>query len=92
MIKNIEEYFDGGTIEIILENGESYAIDDRLFTETKYQLYKGYPRDDNSNLIDYPLDTIINLLEMINNYNPNEYDNIVHIKKILKENLEKWKK
>ena len=95
MIKSIDYYLDGGTIEMVLENGESYCIDDRLETETKHQLYKGYPKDDNSNIIEYPLDEEIMLMEMLEEYKNKSTTNwadkeyVPLIKNILKENVEK---
>jgi len=44
-------YKDGGTIEIHTEYG-IYCIDNRLQSRTKGRLYNGYPKDDNTNIID----------------------------------------
>ena len=48
-ITKLKMYKDGGTVEIITEDS-SFCFDNRIGTKTKYQLYDGYPNDDNSNL------------------------------------------
>jgi len=68
MIESIEEYLDGGTIEIIFKNGESYCIDRRIDTTTENKLYKGYPLDDNSNIIDDTQDIKLEILKYLNDY------------------------
>jgi hypothetical protein len=49
-VLSISGYKDGGTISIITNCG-NFCLDSRIMTETKYQIYDSYPRDDNSNLI-----------------------------------------
>lgn len=67
-ILEIEQYLDGGTIEIVTDKG-SYCIDSRLFTETENQIYNGYPNDDNSNLITNSKSIKLELLEALKDYN-----------------------
>lgn len=49
-IIEIDKYSDGGTIKI-KTNIDDYYLDQRLFTKTPNKIYKGYPLDDNSNMI-----------------------------------------
>lgn len=51
-IIKFECYKDGGTSELTIEDGTKYCFDDRLFSKTKNSLYLGYPKSDNSNLIE----------------------------------------
>lgn len=46
-----DEYLDGGTVEIRTDKDEIYCFDNRIKTKTPNELYLGYPKDDNSNLI-----------------------------------------
>lgn len=48
-IIKIDDYLDGGTIEITTNRG-TYYIDDRLFSKTKGCIYCNYPGDNNSNI------------------------------------------
>ena len=84
-ITDIEQYFDGGTIEI-RTNDKIYCFDDRLFTETPYQLYGGYPKDDNSNLIENSIEIQKELIEALNNYD-DDYSKVII--NIINENLKK---
>jgi hypothetical protein len=45
------EYLDGGTREVVTDEG-AYSFDDRLNSTTKGKLYKGYPKDNNSNIVE----------------------------------------
>lgn len=49
-IINIQKYLDGGTIEIITTEGV-FCFDHRIHSTTENELYNGYPKKDNSNLI-----------------------------------------
>ena len=50
-IKKFKMYLDGGTIE--LETGKGiFCFDGRIGSNTKGRLYDGYPKSDNSNLIE----------------------------------------
>jgi hypothetical protein len=50
-IKKFEMYRDGGTIELTTDKG-IFCFDDRIGSNTKGRLYEGYPRRDNSNIIE----------------------------------------
>ena len=50
-ITKFSVYKDGGTIEITTDKG-IFCFDDRLFSKTSGRLYNGYPKDDDSNLIE----------------------------------------
>lgn len=49
-ITNIDVYLDGGTIEIATSD-VIYCIDSRITTKTKGSIFFGYPKEDNSNII-----------------------------------------
>lgn len=49
-IFNTKMYLDGGTIEMETNIG-TFCIDHRLGTTTPGRLFKGYPKDDLSNLV-----------------------------------------
>lgn len=50
-IKNFDIYRDGGTIEIETDKG-IFCFDERIGSNTRGGLYDGYPKRDNSNLIE----------------------------------------
>jgi hypothetical protein len=50
-IKKFEMYRDGGTIELTTDKG-IFCFDERIRSNTKGRLYNGYPKKDNSNLIE----------------------------------------
>jgi hypothetical protein len=50
-IKKFEMYRDGGTIELTTDKG-IFCFDKRIRSNTKGRLYNGYPKKDNSNLIE----------------------------------------
>jgi hypothetical protein len=50
-IKKFEMYRDGGTIELTTDKG-IFCFDKRIRSNTKGRLYDGYPKKDNSNLIE----------------------------------------
>lgn len=51
-IKTYKKYLDGGTIEITTYDDKIYCYDHRIGTTTRGRLYAGYPKDDNSNIIE----------------------------------------
>jgi len=50
-IKKFEMYRDGGTIELTTDKG-IFCFDERIGSNTKGRLYEGYPKRDNSNIIE----------------------------------------
>lgn len=62
-IIDIEHYFDGGTYEIVTNN-RVICVDGRIATTTKNYLYNGYPKGDNSNIIENQEETKKELLEL----------------------------
>lgn len=50
-IKKFEMYLDGGTIELTTDKG-IFCFDERIESNTKGRLYEGYPKRDNSNIIE----------------------------------------
>jgi len=51
IIKNFGIFKDGGTRKVVTDNSD-YCFDYRIGSNTKGKLFLGYPKTDNSNLID----------------------------------------
>ena len=66
-IKKFEKYRDGGTIELETDKG-IFCFDERIRSNTKGRLYEGYPKDDNSNLIENSEDLEMELIESLKLY------------------------
>lgn len=69
-------YRDGGTIEIPTDEG-IFCFDYRLGTSTKGRLYRGYPKDDNSNLIENSSELETILIENLKNYKDDFNQNFI---------------
>ena len=65
-------YLDGGTILIETDEGD-YSIDYRIHTNTEGKVYRGYPEDDNSNLIENQKEIIKKLKEACNEPSTDKY-------------------
>ena len=65
-------YLDGGTVEIITDEG-IYCFDRRLSTTTRDKLYLGYPKKDNSNLIEDSVVLIVDLIKKLSYYQDDFY-------------------
>lgn len=66
-ILEYNEYLDGGSIELITDEGK-FCYDFRLKTKTEGKLYKDYPEDDNSNLIENSEELEKEIIENLKNY------------------------
>lgn len=66
-IQKIEEYRDGGTIEIKTDKG-TFCFDKRIGSNTVGKLYDGFPKKDNSNLIENSECLEIELIEILKSY------------------------
>lgn len=75
-IKNFNVYLDGGTIEITTDEG-TFCFDDRIKSSTKGRLYNGYPKDDNSNLIENSSALEEQLIENLKNHKDAFYQNSI---------------
>lgn len=51
VIERFNMYLDGGTVEVTTDKGV-FCFDNRLRSNTKGRLFGGYPKKDNSNLIE----------------------------------------
>lgn len=51
VIEKFQMYLDGGTVEVTTNKG-IFCFDDRLGSNTKGKIFSGYPKEDNSNLIE----------------------------------------
>jgi len=85
-INKVKFYLDGGSIELNTDKG-NYVIDCRIKTTTKGMLYKDYPLDDNSNLINNPNELFKEILEILPNSDIEEF-----LKKDIKYLIEKKEK
>jgi hypothetical protein len=81
-ILKFDMYKDGGTIEIVTDEG-IYCFDDRLFTKTKGRLYNDYPKDDNSNLIENSTEIEKKIINALKEYDDDFYNeqikNLIHL-------------
>lgn len=66
-IKKFNVYRDGGTMEIITDEG-TFCFDGRIESSTKGRLYNGYPKDNNSNLIKNSEELEKKLIDNLKNY------------------------
>jgi hypothetical protein len=71
-IKNFDMYRDGGTIELTTDKG-IFCFDERIGSDTKGRLYQGYPKDDNSNLIENSDDIEQELIELLKSFKSGFY-------------------
>ena len=71
-IKKFEMYLDGGTIELDTDKG-IFCFDERIGSNTKGRLYDGYPKDDNSNIIENSEDLENQLIECLKLYKNYSY-------------------
>jgi hypothetical protein len=51
VIEKFNMYLDGGTVEVTTDKGV-FCFDNRLRSNTNGRLFDGYPKKDNSNLIE----------------------------------------
>ena len=65
-------YLDGGTVEIETDKGV-FCFDKRIGSNTKGRLYEGYPKSDNSNLIETSEDLETELIESLKSYKDRFY-------------------
>ena len=75
-IKKFEMYRDGGTIELDTDKG-IFCFDERIGSNTKGRLYQGYPKDDNSNLIENSEDLEIELIVCLKLYKNDFYQSSI---------------
>jgi len=69
-------YLDGGTIEIETDNGV-FCFDKRMRSNTKGRLYRGYPKKDNSNIIENSTELEKKLLEGLKSYKDEFYQGAI---------------
>jgi hypothetical protein len=78
-------YLDGGTVEIITETGV-FCFDYRIGSYTKGRLYDGYPKDDNSNLIENSKELENLLIENLKTYKDEFYQTSIDYLVKIKQN------
>jgi hypothetical protein len=75
-INNFKMYLDGGTIELDTDKG-IFCFDKRIRSNTKGRIYDGYPKSDNSNLIENSEDLESELIEGLNFYKNDFYQSSI---------------
>ena len=75
-INKFKMYLDGGTIELDTDRG-IFCFDERIRSNTKGRLYDGYPKSDNSNLIENSEDLEIELIECLKLYKNDFYQSSI---------------
>ena len=75
-IKKFEMFLDGGTIKITTDEG-IFCFDERIGSNTKGRLYQGYPKDDNSNLIETSEDLETELIGCLKLYKNDFYQSSI---------------
>ena len=58
---------------LTIEDGTEYCFDDRLFSKTKNRLYLGYPKDDDTNLIEDSKQLQIEIITALKDYKNDFY-------------------
>lgn len=74
-ILDLQMYLDGGTIEIVTDKG-TFCIDGRPLA-TKGKVYKGFPKSDNSNIIENYKDIEKEITESLKDYNNDFYEGLI---------------
>jgi hypothetical protein len=85
-IKKFEMYLDGGTIKLTTDKG-IFCFDERIRSSTKGRLYDGYPKDDNSNLIENSVDLEQELIEQLKLFKSDFYQSSIDYFISSKQNL-----
>jgi hypothetical protein len=75
-IKKFEMYRDGGTIELTTDKG-IFCFDKRIRSNTKGRLYDGYPKRDNSNLIENSDDLEQELIDSLKSFKSDFYQSSI---------------
>lgn len=75
-IKRFDTYLDGGTIEIETDRG-TFCFDNRIGSTTNGRLYDGYPKRDNSNIIENSGELEAELLEILKSYKHSFYQKAI---------------
>jgi hypothetical protein len=85
IIIKYDVYKDGGTVEITTDEGV-FCFDGRLKSETKDSLYYGYPRKDNSNIMENQTELKKEIIESLKNFKHPFYD--PHIGSFISKNTD----
>ena len=75
-INNFKIYKDGGTIELTTDKG-IFCFDERIRSNTKGRLYDGYPKRDNSNLIENSDDLEQELIDSLKSFKSDFYQSSI---------------
>lgn len=75
-IKKFEMYRDGGTIELTTDKG-IFCFDERIGSNTKGRLYEGYPKRDNSNIIENSYELEEELIDSLKTFKSDFYQSSI---------------
>lgn len=75
-IKKFEMYRDGGTIELTTDKG-IFCFDERIGSNTKGRLYEGYPKRDNSNIIENSDKLVEELIDSLKKFKSDFYQSSI---------------
>ena len=75
-VKKFGTYRDGGTTEITTDKG-IFCFDERIGSNTKGRLYRGYPKRDNSNLIENSDDLEQELIDSLKSFKGDFYQDSI---------------
>jgi len=75
-IKKFEMYRDGGTIELTTNKG-IFCFDERIGSSANGRLYEGYPKRDNSNLIENSDDLEQELIDSLKSFKCDLYQSSI---------------
>jgi len=75
-IKSFDMYRDGGTIRISTNEG-IFCFDDRQMSTTKGRLYYGYPKPDDSNLIENSEELEYKIIKSLKSYKNKLYQKAI---------------
>ena len=70
-------YLDGGTVEIKTDKGV-FCFDGRIRSNTEGRLYQGYPKKDNSNIIENSIELEKKLIEALKSHKDEDYQNAIN--------------
>ena len=75
-VLKFNSYLDGGTKEVVTDEGV-FCFDERIKTTTGGRLYKGYPKDDNSNIIENSEQLEKQIIELLKEHKDDFYKELI---------------
>tara|TARA_R110001606_G_C15168440_1_gene627858 strand:- start:41 stop:319 length:279 start_codon:yes stop_codon:yes gene_type:complete len=87
-ITNIDSYKDGGTMKIVTDV-LIYYIDNRLKSDTKGDIYIGYPGNEDSKKVLDQKSAKTEIVRALDDYQSGPFDWSPRVRELLEENLKK---